>query len=138
MAAGRRKRKGLTVIEAVISLCLIGVLLLIVVPRYQRLAREAGETTLKAELGNIRTTVKLFRLLNGRYPESLRELTEKKILMPAGAGTDAYRNSVFDDRYLLPNAVDAQGNIIDAFGARYVYEPGTGRVRSDTSGYENW
>jgi len=128
--------KGLTIIDAVISLCLIGVLFLVVVPRYQRLTDEARETALKAELTNIRTTVKLFRLLNGRHPESLRELTEKNILMPADK--ESFSGSILDDRYLLPNAVDAEGNITDAFGSRYVYDPGNGTVRSGTSGYENW
>jgi Tfp pilus assembly protein PilE len=55
MAAGMRDRKGLTIIDAVLTLCLIGVLFLVVVPRYQRLAQEARETALKAELANIRT-----------------------------------------------------------------------------------
>lgn len=136
MAAGYRGRQGLTIIEAVITLCMIGILLLVVVPLYQRLTREAGETALKAELVNIRTTVKLFRLLNGRYPESLRELTEKKVLMPANK--ESFSGSILDDRYLLPNAVDAEGNITDAFGSPYVYDPGNGTVRSGTSGYENW
>ncbi len=138
MLLGIRGGKGLTIVDAIISLCIIGVLLLVVVPRYQRLAREARETALKAELTNIRTTIKLFRLLNGRYPESLREMTEKKILVPAGAAKDTFSRSIFDDRYLLPNSVDSQGNITDAFGSRYVYDAAKGTVRSGTSGYEEW
>jgi hypothetical protein len=100
------------------------------------MAREAGETALKAELVNIRTTVKLFRILNGRYPASLRELTEKKVLLPANK--DSFSGAILDDRYLLPNAVDTEGNITDAFGTPYVYDPGKGTVRSGTNGYENW
>jgi len=138
MQARARDRTGLTIIEAVISLCLIGILFLIVVPRYQRLAHKAQQTALKAELTNIRTTIKLFRLLNNRYPENLRELTEKKILLPAGAATENLGGSIFDDRYLLPNAMDGQGNITDAFGGRYVYDPASGTVRSGTRGYEDW
>ena len=69
--------KGFTALDAVITLCLIGVLFGIVVPRYQRLAQEAQETALKAELVNIRTSIRLFKMLNSRNPQSLKELMEK-------------------------------------------------------------
>lgn len=127
----------MTVLEAVLSLCLIGALVLVVVPRYQRVTREARETALKAELKNIRFTIRLFRQLNGRYPDSLREMMEKKLLQPGRTG-DEYGGSVFDDRYLLPNAVDGQGNVIDVFGNPYRYDAEQGSVASTSEGYDGW
>ncbi len=138
MAAEMRGRKGLTIIDAVLTLCLIGVLFLVVVPRYQRLAQEARETALKAELANIRTSIQLFRILNKRQPASLRELMEKKILMPARNGGDPYTGSLFNEQYLLPNSVDDRGHVLDAFGNPYLYDSLNGIVRSPTQGYEDW
>lgn len=138
MAHGLGREKGLTVLEAVVSLCVIGALVLVVVPRYQRVTREARESALKAELTNLRFTIRLFRQLNGRYPASLREMMEKKILQPARTGADGYGGSVFDDRYLLPNAVDGEGNVIDVFGNPYRYDADRGSVRPTTAGYESW
>ncbi len=138
MAAGLRDRKGLTIIDAVFTLCIIGVLFLVVVPRYERVAHEARETALKAELANIRTSIRLFRILNKRQPASLRELMEKKILLPARAGGGPYEGSILNEQYLMPNAVDKYGNVLDAFGHSYTYDSVNGIVRSTTQGYEDW
>lgn len=138
MQAWRLNRKGLTIIDAVISLCLVGVLFLVVVPRYQRVAHEAQESALKAELKNIRTTIRLFKILNNRNPASLRELVEKRILMPIGPGEGPAAGAIFSENYLMPNAVDAKGNILDAFDHPYIYDSLNGIVRSTTQGYEDW
>lgn len=138
MRAWARDQKGLTIIDAVISLCLVGVLFLVVVPRYQRVAREAQEAALKAELANIRMSVTLFKLLNGRNPESLNTLVENNIVLPARMGTSPYTGSLFKEKYLKPNAVDARGNILDAFGNLFTYDSINGIVRSTTQGYEMW
>ncbi|MDH4163666.1 MAG: hypothetical protein OEW15_13400 [Nitrospirota bacterium] len=132
------KNKGLTTLDTVITLCLIGILIGVVIPRYQRLAREAQETALKAELVNIRTSIELFRLLNGRNPRSLRELIEKNVMLPARIGPDAYTGSFFKQKYLMPHAIDEERNVLDAFGNRFEYEPYKGEVRTTTKGFEKW
>ena len=66
-----KEAKGLTIIDTLITLCLIGILIGVVIPRYQRLAREARETAVKTELMNIRTSIRLFNMLNNRNPDSL-------------------------------------------------------------------
>ena len=57
-----RKQQGLTIVDALITLCLIGIMIGIVIPKYQRLAKEAQESAVKAELHNIRTSINLFRI----------------------------------------------------------------------------
>ena len=69
--------KGYTVVDAVITLCLIGILIGVVIPKYQRVTREARETALRMELSNIRTSIRLFKMLNDRNPDSVREMIEK-------------------------------------------------------------
>jgi Tfp pilus assembly protein PilE len=133
-----RDQEGLTVLDAVISLCLIGILICIVFPKFQQVAKEARETAVKAELVNIRRAVALFRILNERNPESLNELIQKDVLFPARIGPNPYSGSFFKQKYLMANAVDAKGNKLDAFGNPFLYDSESGKVRPTTEGYENW
>jgi competence protein ComGC len=129
--------KGLTVVDAVIALCLIGILIGVVIPKYRLVAREAQESALKAELANIRTSIQLFIMLNNRNPASLHELMEKKVMLPARIG-GGLKGSFYKESYLLKNAVDAEGNKVDAYGNPFLYDSMRGEVRSSTKGFENW
>ena len=130
---------GLTVIDALVSLCLIGILIGVVIPQYQRVAREAQEAALKMGLTNIRTSIRLFRMLNERNPRSLKELIEDDVLFPARSGKKPDSGSIFlDEKYLVKQAQDAEGHLVDAFGNRYAYDPVRGEVRTSTKGYESW
>jgi len=133
-----RNRNGFTAIDAAITICLAGVLIGIVIPKYQRVAHEAQEVALKSALRNIRTSIKLFKALNERNPKSLNELIEKEVILPARIGNDPYTGSIFKDKYLMAHAVDSKGNLIDAFGNPFVYDLRKGEVRSATKGYETW
>ena len=124
--------KGLTILDAVITLCLIGLLIGVVIPKLEQAAQAARETAVKAELANIRKGITLFKILNERNPQSLNELMEKDVMLRVRGDT------FFKQKYLLANAVDAKGNIIDAFGNPFAYDPASGRVRATTKGYESW
>ena len=95
-------------------------------------------TALRSELANIRSSIKLFKMLNGRNPRSLTELIDKEIMLPARIGSDRYSSSIFDRKYLVPNAVDQKGHILDAFGNRFQYNPVNAEVKASTKGYEDW
>jgi competence protein ComGC len=131
--------KGLTVLDAVITLCLIGILIGVVIPYYQRLAVDAQKVALKTGLANIRTSIRLFRILNNRNPVNLKELVEKKAMLPARGGPDKYTGSLFlKESFLMEFAVDRNGNIIDAFGNPFDYDTVKGEVKATTKGFENW
>lgn len=138
MGSRFRHQKGLTALEAIVTLCLISILIGVVIPRYQRAAMEARETALKTGLTNIRTSIKLFKMLNGRNPGSLHELLEKEVMLPARVGADPYTGSVFKSKYLMAQVRDGNGNCIDAFGNPFSYDLERGEVRSTTKGYETW
>jgi type II secretory pathway pseudopilin PulG len=131
-------RAGITVADALISLCIIGILAGIFIAKLERVTREARDTALRSELSNLRTSIMLFKLMNGRYPANLLELREKKVLLPARVGADRYTWSVIDERYLMAHAVDNRGNVLDPFGYPFAYDPRTGNVKATTSGYETW
>jgi competence protein ComGC len=131
--------KGLTIIDALISLCLIGVLVGVIVPHYLRLAHEAQETALTMELSNIRRSIGLFRMLNERNPASLNELIEKNVMLPSRMGPGPFEDPIFlDEKYLVAQAQDTHGHLVDAFGNIYDYDPVRGQVKASTKGYERW
>jgi competence protein ComGC len=133
-----RRQSGLTIFDAIITLFLAGILVGVVIPKYRQVARVAQESAVKAELVNIRTSIKLFQILNRRNPDSLKEMMEKKVILPGRVGSGAYEGSFIEQRYLLKNAVDAEGNKVDAFGNPFSYDPMRGEVRSSTRGFETW
>ena len=139
MAGSRlRDQKGLTIIDAIITICIIGVLIGVVIPKYERMAHAAQEVALKSALSNIRTSIQLFKMLNNRNPNSLKELIEKNVMLPTKIGSDPYTDLIIDQKYLMLNAVDEMGNILDAFGNPFLYDYFRGEVRATTKGYETW
>ncbi len=138
MARTIAKASGFTALDAAITLCLIGILMGVVIPRYERVAKAARETALRTELTNIRTGIKLFRLLNRRNPVSLKEMVERNVILPGRIGGDPFTSSIYEQKYLMHNAVDEEGNILDSFGNKFEYDPKTGGVRTTTEGYEAW
>jgi len=133
-----RAAAGFTALDALITLSLIAVLFGVVVPRYQRVAQEARETAIQAELANIRTSIRLFRMIQGMNPHDLRELMEREVLLPARVGRARGEEALFKKTYLMPHAVDDRGNVLDAFGNPFSYDRENGTVRSGTAGYEDW
>jgi Tfp pilus assembly protein PilE len=131
--------QGLTIVDTVLTLCAVCILIGVVIPKYQQVAREAQEVALKTALVNIRTSIKLFKMLNARNPQNLKEMIEKKVMLPARIGSDKYTGSIFlKESYLMEYAVNKEGNIIDAFDNSFIYDASKGEVRTTTTGYENW
>ncbi|HLF87015.1 MAG TPA: type II secretion system protein [Nitrospiria bacterium] len=124
--------KGLGIIETIIVCLLISLMFAVLIPRYQRMAREARETALRMGLANIRTSIQLYVMLNNKPPEGLKELLGKRYIIPTKEGT------IFNDQYLKGLAMDSEGYPIDPFGNRYSYEPKDGRVSSTTKAYDKW
>jgi len=133
-----RCQKGLTVIDTIITLCFIGILIGVVIPKYQKVTQAAQEEAVRAELTNIRTAIEFFKIRYGRTPVSLREMIEKKALLPGRIGTSTPSWSFFENTYLLKKAVSTEGGKLDAFGNPFSYDPIKGEVRSTTEGCEKW
>lgn len=73
-------RRGFTLIELMIVVSIIGILASIAAPNYNRGIIRAKEAVLSEDLYNFRTTIDQFYADQGKYPDSLNELTEKNYM----------------------------------------------------------
>lgn len=124
--------QGLGIVDTLIVVVLISIFMGVLIPKYQRMAREAREVALQISLGNIRKAIQVYVLTKQKIPADLRDLLREKYIFPIQEGT------VFTDQYLKTNALDHTGYPVDPFGNRFGYDPNTGRLYSMTKGYEKW
>lgn len=75
-----RWRNGFTLIELLVVLAIVAVLLIMVAPRYVNRIDAAKEAVLRDNLRGVRDVINRFYGDQGRYPESLDELVEKRYL----------------------------------------------------------
>lgn len=73
-------RRGFTLIELLVVLAIVSTLLLLVTPRYFHKVDATKEAVLRDNLRSVRDVIDKFYGDNGRYPETLEELVEKKYL----------------------------------------------------------
>ena len=113
-----RTAAGFTLIELLVVLAIVSTLLLLVVPRYFNKLDESKDVVLRDNLRTTREVLDKFYGDNGRYPETLEELVEKRYLrgLPVDPITEStatwqlvpvpegYKGSVYDIRSGAPGA----------------------------------
>lgn len=75
-----RNRRGFTLIELMITVTIIGILAAIAVPSYKTGLIKAREAVLSENLYGIRSAIDQYYADNGRYPDLLKDLVDKKYL----------------------------------------------------------
>ena len=145
-----QNNKGRTVFEMLLALIIVGILLIGAITYIQRATKVVKEYALMSELGNIRTSVLLYFVINRKFPDSLKQMVNEKIILPfqdteaikkmAGtAGINIQSGTIIIDRtYLEKIAMDKDGNITDPFGNPYNYDARLGKISSSTFNYGGW
>ena len=145
-----RNNKGRTVFETLLALIIIGILLVGAITYFQRATKVVKEYALVSELGNIRTSVLLYFVINKKFPDSLKQMVDEKIILPfqdteaikkmtGNAGITVQTGTIIIDRtYLEKMSMDKEGNILDPFGNPYNYDARLGKVSSSATGYGGW
>ena len=76
----RGSLSGFTLIELLIVISIIGILVTLAQPHYQRAVTAAKEATLKEDLFILRDVIDQYYADNGKYPMSLENLVEKRYI----------------------------------------------------------
>jgi general secretion pathway protein G len=126
--SGHNPSRGFTLIELLVVLAIVSTLLLLVVPRYFNKLDESKEAVLRDNLRTTREVLDKFYGDNGRYPESLEELVEKKYLRavpidPITESASTWKLDAVPDGY--------KGTVYDLHSGA----PGTAR---DGKNYADW
>ncbi len=91
--------------------------------------RSADQMVMQYQLQAIRTSVNLFKAIEKRNPASFKELAAARFSFPGES----------EERHFLEGVqMDNNGEARDPFGNKYIYDPVSGWVRSNTAGYFNW
>lgn len=143
--------KGRTVFETLLTLIMVGILLIGAITYFQRATTVVKEYALISELSNIRTSILLYCVINKKFPDSLKQMLDEKILLPfhdtetlkkmAGQSPDLNLQTgtiIIDRAYLEKIAMDKDGNITDPFGNPYNYDARLGKISSSTPNYGGW
>ena len=75
-----RFQSGFTLIELMIVMMIIGILMLLAVPRYESAVRNAREAVLKEDLHVMRTAIESYTMDKGKAPQSLDDLVQSGYL----------------------------------------------------------
>ena len=80
LGAWRLAPRGFTLIELMIVITIIGILITLAQPSYNRAVTAAKEATLKENLFILRDAIDQYYADNAKYPPSLTDLAEKKYI----------------------------------------------------------
>ena len=80
MRSGKLTRRGFTIIELMIVLTIMGILVAIAIPTYQKSLIRANETVLRSNLFTLRTMIDEYTYDKQKGPQTLQELVEQGYL----------------------------------------------------------
>jgi len=125
----RRFRLGFTLIELLVVLTIVALLLTVAVPRYLSSVDRSKENVLRANLAITRDALDKYYGDNGRYPDSLDQLVEKRYLrtLPLDPITESTQTWTIQ----APQQAEIGGVVSDLHSGA----PGTA---SDGSRYSDW
>jgi general secretion pathway protein G len=126
----RISSRGFTLIEILIVITIIGILVTLAQPNFNRAVTAAKEATLKENLFIFRDVIDQFYADNTKYPASLSELVEKGYIRQVPK--DPVTGSA--DTWVLVPATDEQGQSAGVYDVR----SGSDRTARDGSQYADW
>jgi general secretion pathway protein G len=100
------RRRAFTLIELLVVMAIIAMLLTLAAPRYFRSVQRSREAVLRQDLATLRESIDKFYGDNGKYPETLAVLVERRYLR--SVPVDPIARAA--DRWVVVNADDPEDN----------------------------
>lgn len=91
--------------------------------------RSGRQKMLFYQLQILRSSINLYKFINGSNPANLEVLA---------TGIYKFPGEELTRRYIENAPIDKDGKVVDPFGRSYYYDGRTGWIRSSSSGYEFW
>ena len=116
----------MTALELAVSVMVIGTFVGLAAAYQRQAIRRGRELALRANLQTLRAAVDFFEATRSARPADLKAIAAQPIGQLTGGRLGAW------------SLLDKGQQLSDAFGTPYGYDPRTGRVWSQTPGYEGW
>jgi general secretion pathway protein G len=131
--AGRSRHsalRGFTLIELLIVISIIGILVTLAQPYYQRAVTAAKEATLKEDLFILRDVIDQYYADNAKYPPALNDLAEKRYIRriprdPITGSAESWAPVYFTDEQGQQNGI-------------YDVRSGSEAIALDGTKYSDW
>lgn len=111
---------GRGLIEIILTIVVVLVLYGVFANKWIVTLEEARSVALENQLTNLKYSLELYRILEDRYPEDLKELNKKYI----GFRED----SLYGRKYLKEQWQDKDGYPVDPYGRKFIYDNKTGMI----------
>jgi general secretion pathway protein G len=121
-------KSGFTLIEMLVVLAILALLLTLAAPKYFSSIDRAKEATLKQDLNTLRESIDKYYADNGRYPNTLKDLVDKKYIRDLPL--DPITNST-ETWQLLPPEPPLEGMVFDI-------KSGAEGLAKDGTAYADW
>ena len=114
-------QKGRGLLELIFVVLIVGIIAGVFAVSLARNLDEARTCAMGNQLTNLRKSLELYMMLEGRYPEDFKGLNKRqKVLL----GED----SLYGRRYLEFQIQDEEGYPVDPYGRRFIYNNKTGKI----------